>query len=341
MRAVSGRLILGSSNACVEGMNAASDPVVFVVAVFLMAILAVAVYMLTRDLWGSQSAVDRRFKVFGASSDDDAVSANAKIRRPGFQGPAWLSEALPNIQVLIKQADLDISATAVGLIVVMAFGILFTNFNFFIGMGILPSMSFSLIFGVLVPYLILKHLADKKLKEALKQLPGAIDLIIRSLEAGHPVITAFKLVAKELPNPLAKEFGLLVDEIMYGLDADQAFGNLQKRLPAPEFGFFIVALNIQRQSGGNLVEVLGNLAMVLRERANMQKKAKAVSAEGRWSGIVVACVPVFVGGTIFLFKPEFYTDVAHHPWFFPAMSTAIIFLMIGVFVIWKIVNIKV
>ncbi len=165
--------------------------------------------------------------------------------------------------------------------------------------------------------------------------------MVRSLEAGHPVLVAMGLVADEMDEPIRTEFAILVNEISYGLSNEIAFQHLLERIPAPEVRFLVAALEIQRQSGGNLGEVLGNLSDVLRERFNLQKKIKSLTAEGRISGIVIGVIPFAIGGIIMLISPEYYTDAMNHWLFNYAMGFGFALLFVGGLVINQLIKVKV
>jgi tight adherence protein B len=133
--------------------------------------------------------------------------------------------------------------------------------------------------------------AQRRRRRLHEQLPDALNLIIRSLKAGHPVSVTVGTVAQEMSDPIGSEFGLAVDEMTYGLPLHEAFDNMARRVRVDDLNFVAVAIQIQHQVGGNLAGVLSNIEAVVRERFHMLAKVRAISAEGRMSGWVIGAMP--------------------------------------------------
>lgn len=195
--------------------------------------------------------------------------------------------------------------------------------------------------GVVPPLLVLHHLKRKRLMQMAEQFPDALDLMARSLQAGHPIGAAMALVAKEMPDPLGAEFGLAVDEMTYGLDLREALVNLSERAPLKELHYVIVSITIQHETGGNLAEILHGLAGVIRARFGMTKKIRALSAEARLSAKLLAAMPILFGGLVFLARPEIFTEVAGDPLFLPLLGTAAALELIGILVMRRMVGFRV
>lgn len=204
-------------------------------------------------------------------------------------------------------------------------------------LAMLPALSL----GFALPLLLVVRKRRRRVKRFAEQLPDALDMMVRSLRAGHPVRAAMSLVAKEMADPIGPEFGIVVDEMTYGLELDEALANLCRRVPYSDLRYTVVAINIQYASGGNLAEVLSNLSTIIRDRHRLYKKVRALSAEGRLSGYVIAAVPFFIAFVMTLNKPAYYTSAASHP-AFPIVVIAAVILYIGsILAIYKIVNIRV
>ncbi|THD80539.1 MAG: hypothetical protein E7812_07355 [Phenylobacterium sp.] len=195
--------------------------------------------------------------------------------------------------------------------------------------------------GVAAPLLVISALADRRRRQFVAQMPQTIDLIARSLQAGHPVTTAMAVAAERMPEPLGPELKLVLAEMNYGLDRDSALRNLAKRFPAPELRMFAASLEITRETGGNVSEVLLGLADRLRQHAQLRKKVAALSAEGRLSFWVVAALPILAGGAIMLLRPEYYREVSGDPLFWPMMTEPPVMLTIGAIAIWRMINFRV
>jgi tight adherence protein B len=168
-----------------------------------------------------------------------------------------------------------------------------------------------LIFGVGGPIFYLKFVAGKRASALGFQLPQALEIIVRSLEAGHPVPTAVALVGREMPDPIGSEFGMAADEIAYGATLEQAIERMAERCQHPDVDLFAATVRLQERSGGNLTGLLKLNANTVRERHKMRLKIKAASSEGRASALILTAAPFIALGFITLTSPHFYGDVIH------------------------------
>src|SRR5215469_7396172 len=160
-----------------------------------------------------------------------------------------------------------------------------------------------------VPYLALRMLRGRRLKKFEGQFPDALDIIIRSLRAGHPVPIAVSMVGQEMQDPIGSEFGIVSDEITYGADLETAMRNLYGRIGSDDLPLFVTAVAIQSSTGGNLGEILQNLSDVIRQRFKMRRKIKALASEGRASALILTALPIGVFLVIQFISPEFYAAV--------------------------------
>jgi tight adherence protein B len=163
--------------------------------------------------------------------------------------------------------------------------------------------------AVVVWVLVLRRLARRRNARFAEQFPKALTLISRSLRAGHPLSTALSLVAREMPDPLGSEFGMVFDEMTYGQDLRGALANLCRRVDGRELRYMAVAISIQQSTGGNLAQLLDSLAGVLHEVERMHRKVRALSAEGRLSALVLSVLPFAVAFGIALLAPGYYDEV--------------------------------
>src|SRR5262245_18977916 len=157
-----------------------------------------------------------------------------------------------------------------------------------------------------------------------EQLPDAIDLIVRSLKIGHPLSGAMAVVGRELPPPICTEFASAFEEVSYGQDIPAAFSKMADRIKLQDLGYFAMAIQIQQESGGNLVESLSKLSAVIRGRFRMFRKVKALTAEGRFSAWFLSLFPLVLIFVIQLIKPDYYTQVMGLP-IFPTLVVITIF----------------
>ena len=164
--------------------------------------------------------------------------------------------------------------------------------------------------------------------------------MVRGLRAGHPFRVALGLVAREMPDPVGSEFGIVADEIMFGLDQSVAIDNLGPRVGQDDLSFFATAVNIQHQTGGNLAEILSRLSRMLRSRSKLRLKIRALSSEGRLSAIALSLAPFILFVVITLLSPDYFFSVKDHPIIGPAAVLGALLLIIGNIVMYRMVNFK-
>jgi tight adherence protein B len=183
--------------------------------------------------------------------------------------------------------------------------------------------------------------AKKRMALLEEQLPDAVELMVRSLRVGHPFSSAIGIVAKEIPDPLGSEFGLIADEAAYGRDVSESLKSFAERMDNQDLRFLAVAVSIQQQSGGNLAEILEGLAKVIRARFKLFRRVKAITAEAKWSGMFLSAFPIGALVMINVLKPDYYDGVKESPAFIPAALIVGAFLVMNVVFMKIMVNIKV
>jgi len=183
--------------------------------------------------------------------------------------------------------------------------------------------------------------AKKRLGMIEEQLPDAVELMVRSLRVGHPFSSAIGIVAKEVPDPLGSEFGVIADEAAYGRDVGDALKALAERMDMQDLRFLAVAVTIQQQSGGNLAEILHGLSQVIRARFKLFRRVKAITAEAKWSGMFLSGFPLVALLGINVLQPDYYDDVRDTALFIPAAIAVGVFLTVNVIFMRMMVNIKV
>ncbi|MCA0870911.1 type II secretion system F family protein [Seohaeicola saemankumensis] len=183
--------------------------------------------------------------------------------------------------------------------------------------------------------------AKKRMAMIEEQLPDAVELMVRSLRVGHPFTSAIQIVAKEVEDPLATEFGIIADECAYGRDVGESLKEMAERLDMQDMRFLSVAVTIQQQSGGNLAEVLAGLASVIRARFRLFRRVKAITAEAQWSGKFLSAFPLLCLVAILAKDPGYYDEVLDHPYFIPCCFIVGILLTANLFIMRSLTNIKV
>lgn len=202
----------------------------------------------------------------------------------------------------IEQSGMQVSASAVLLVAVGSAGLI----------GLLAvlvtraslALPFGAAVGFAVPFLVLKVKRSRRLRAFEEQFPEALDMIARALKAGHAFATGLKMAADELPDPVGKEFRKTFDEQNFGLPLKDSLDNLAKRIPLLDVRFFATAVLIQRETGGNLSEILENLGHVVRERFKILRQVRVYTAHGRFTGYVLLALPAFLGIALSFINPD-------------------------------------
>ncbi len=181
----------------------------------------------------------------------------------------------------------------------------FAALHFLFGLGAGAAVPAALALGLGLPHLFVSRLIDRRREAFLAQFPEAIDLMVRGLKSGLPVGEALQIVGDELADPVGGEFRRIVDQIRLGKSLEEALWAATRRLDFADFQFFVVALAIQRETGGNLAETLANLSRILRQRQQMKLKVKALSSEGRASAMIVGALPFVMFAIIYAMNPDY------------------------------------
>jgi tight adherence protein B len=190
-------------------------------------------------------------------------------------------------------------------------------------------------------YVWVNNKAKKRMSLLEEQLPDSIELMVRSLRVGHPFSAAIGIVAKEIPDPLGSEFGIIADEAAYGRDVTESLKAFAERMDSQDLRFLAVAVAIQQQSGGNLAEILDGLSKVIRARFKLFRKVKAITAEAKWSGMFLSAFPILALIMINVIQPNYYDEVRNTAVFIPAALVVAVFLVVNVIFMKIMTNIKV
>lgn len=193
---------------------------------------------------------------------------------------------------------------------------------------------------VLLAVAVLRQVSARRLARLTAQLPDALDLMARGLKVGHPLNATIASVAENMPDPIATEFGILVDQVSFGEEIVDAFRGLASRIDTEDFNQLSAAVAIQHGTGGNLARVLRVLADVIRKRAIMKRKIHALSSEGRISAQILSVIPVAIFGASSILSPQYYWDVADDPLFKPIAIVTILLVIANALVLRKLVSFK-
>jgi tight adherence protein B len=195
--------------------------------------------------------------------------------------------------------------------------------------------------GAALPYLFVRRLRNKRMAKLEAQLPDAMDFLSRSMRAGHAFVISLGMVGEDLPDPLGQEFRTLFNEQNLGASMNSAFDNLNRRVPLLDMRFFSSAVLLQRQTGGNLSEILGRLSEVIRERFRLRGHVKAVSAHGRMTAGILTALPVVTAVALLLVAPGYLQGMFSDPDGKKLVAGAVLSQVIGNLIIRKIIKIKV
>jgi tight adherence protein B len=241
---------------------------------------------------------------------------------------------------LILQSGITIGFARLILIVAVGTVVGFALTMMFRG-SILEAAIAALLSATALPYLVLRMLRARRQSKFAAQFPDALDIIVRSLRAGHPVPIAIAMVGREMADPIGSEFGIVSDEITYGADLETAMRNLYCRIGADDLPLFVTAVAIQGSTGGNLGEILENLSAVIRQLFKMRRKIRALAAEGRASAMILSALPIGMFVVIQFIAPDFYASVWHEHLTKVLLFSAAGWMSVGNLIMFKMVNFKI
>lgn len=294
-------------------------------------------------LWFSASRtrrrqVNRRLTVIDKSGDRGQALIELRRKR-GLTAEG--KYALPVIWFnrLVTQSGVSLRVEVIP-ILALATTIFVWFLAYFLLGGILLAALLALGMGVVLPILLLHMLRKRRMSHFEAQLPDAVDVMVRSLRAGHPIPVALSMVAQELPDPLGSEFGVAFDELTYGQEMESALANMRGRVGQEDLSFLVLAVSVQSKTGGNLAEILANLSKVLRDRFRMRRKVRSLTAEGRFSAIALSLLPFVVAAVLFVIAPRFYAEIWDDPLVRPTLLSAFLLLGVGNYIMYRMVNFK-
>ncbi|MDA7965887.1 type II secretion system F family protein [Ruegeria sp.] len=254
------------------------------------------------------------------------------------------SQSIPLYSLLADKAQkaaIAFSPRQLIMIMVLVSGMAFAALSIATATDMVLRVALSIAIGVGAVYAWVNRKAKKRMSMIEEQLPDAVELMVRSLRVGNPFTSSVQIVASEVEDPLATEFGIISDEVAYGRDIGEALKEMAERLDMQDLRFLAVAVSIQQQSGGNLAEILAGLAKVIRARFRLFRRVKAITAEAQWSGKFLSGFPVACLLIIQVTDPHYYDSVLDHPLFIPACFFVGIMLTLNLIVMRVLTNIKV
>jgi tight adherence protein B len=277
----------------------------------------------------------------GGRSKDSSTDLLIKQALQDVGKQSFLEKLTPEffkVSKMFEQADLKMKPSAL--------------FGLALGFGLVGGLISTLLVNIYVapvgggvlfslPFIWLWCKRNSRLKKFAAQLPEAMELVARALRAGHSLAAGLHVVADEMPEPVSKEFGRVYEEQNLGISLEEALMHMCDRVPNLDLRFFVTSVNIQRQTGGDLAEILDRIGHIIRERFKILGQVKALTAEGRLSGIVLIALPIGLFLMMLHMKPDYVRLLWTDPMGIKMSVGAIILMIIGSYAIKKIVDIKV
>ncbi|MYM55292.1 type II secretion system F family protein [Thalassovita mangrovi] len=236
------------------------------------------------------------------------------------------------------QSGLETSVPRRIMYAVVLFIIGFAVTDLFITNNLFVKILFGVVLLLLVAFLVVYFARARRIKKFTAQLAPALDIIVRSLNAGHPLTAAIGLVAREMPDPIGSEFGILTDQITFGSELEDAMLNMITRVGSPELNLLAVTVSVQRGTGGNLSEILENLAQMLRDRLMLRAKIRAISAEGRFTAWFMMLFPFGLFAMIRSLVPTYFDPLWDSGYGGMVIGTCIMFMIFGFFIVRRLVS---
>jgi tight adherence protein B len=317
--------------------------ILFAVMAFLAVVLSLeGIY----NLWASHNSPEARRIAARLQALSGETIALASIERTRQQSRLPRLNALlgsfqmgQRIQRFIAASALSVSAVEL-ISLSIALGLLGLLLPWLLGKPPIFGATLGLALAVL-PWWRVASRRKTRVERIERQFPEALDLMSRSMRAGHSFPSAVKMVADEVPEPLGRDFRILFDEMNYGVPTNDALAHLAERVPLPDVSYFVVAVMIQRESGGNLAELLDKIALIVRERLKLLGEVRTLSAEGKLSAIILTALPFGVGLVVNIVNPEFMAVLWSDPAGLRMVGVALFMMLMGILWMRSIIHIRV
>ena len=277
-----------------------------------------------------------------------AASANAQIRklfagRNGSKVESWASTLMPKPALMRQRLDRTGKSISLGkyVIVCIVLFVLVAGGLTAKGLPWLLALLLGVFVGIGLPHFVVGKMITKRVAKFTSNFPDAIELMVRGLRSGLPITETLGIVASELQGPVGIEFRMVSDKMKIGRTMEAALQDTADRLGTSEFQFFVITLAIQRETGGNLAETLSNLADVLRKRAQMKLKIRAMSSESKASAMIVGALPFIVFIMVWVINPDYMAGFFVEERLIAAGLGAMVWMAIGVAIMAKMVNFEI
>jgi tight adherence protein B len=307
------------------------------VGIFIGALLAFEGIRQFLSRGGSEGARSRRMRMIEAGASPGEVLQ--LLKPPEARGWTGRLPFISDLPQRLGKAGITMRPELFALLCLGgAVGLYFAAYEF---AGPIAAPAAALAGGILGPIAVIESTRRKRMDKLIAQLPDALDLMSRGLRVGHPLNATIASVASEMPDPIGSEFGIMVDQISYGDELVTAFREMAERTGEEDLHYLAVSVGIQHGTGGNLARLLNVLAKVIRDRATMRRKIKAISAEGRGSMWILSSLPPLIFGIVTFMTPEFYGGIENDPLYTPIMITITVLVVANFLALRKLVNFRI
>jgi tight adherence protein B len=310
--------------------------------VLTLALIEGGYYALRRIRDPEKRAVLRRLRGLPSTDANEIIDI---MRKSMLSEVPWLNRMLlsfrwtDKLNRLLEQADTQYT---LGVFVLLS--VVIASAGYLIGAWLTSNQLISILSAfilVMMPFFYIYSKKKRRMEKFQRQLPDALDLIARALKAGHAFTGGLRMVAEELGDPIGTEFEKTLNEINFGVSVPEALKSLPNRVDCPDLKFFITSVIIQRETGGNLAEILGKIAYLIRERFKLQNRVQVLAAEGKLSAIILIAIPFVIAFALTLLNPEYIKTLVIDPIGKILVTFAFLMMIIGIFVMKKMIQIKV
>lgn len=314
--------------------------VLFVTSVFIIELFVYAYKTLRNP---HRKVIQKRLKTLSSSeyaNDSHDITRKRVLSRVPLLNTILLhTPGVRPLERLLQQANVQ---SPLGVFILLAAVLALTGY--LAGSLLTINRVIPLIFAaslVVIPFLYVIRKKKKRMDKFQKQLPEGLELIARSLRAGHAFTSGMKLAADEFDDPLGPEFTETLDQINFGVSVSDALKNLAGRVDCPDLRYFVVAVILQRETGGNLAEIIESIGYIIRERFKLKGKIRILAAEGKLSAIILVAIPFFVIIALHFTSPKYINALFFEPAGRIMGTVALVMMVMGIFVMKKMINIKV
>jgi tight adherence protein B len=302
-------------------------------------LLVEGLYLLWRSGHGREARKVRSRLDALTSIGDPEMRARLVKEADAFEKLLLRLPRAEQLRMLLQQSGLGISLGGLGVLTLAGAGVALLLSSTVLRVVWLADLAVGTT-GALAPFAYVLYRRAQRLAKLEQQLPEALDLIGRGLRAGHAFSSTLKMAGEELQEPVGGEFRLVHEEINFGVSMEQALTNLATRVPSTDVRFFVVAVLIQRESGGNLTEILGNLSMLIRDRLKLHARVRVLSSEGRLSAWILVAMPFVLAGAITAMNRDFMQVLWTDPLGISLVKGMLGLMAVGIVILRQIVRIR-